>query len=185
MIKRGEEQLQWSVQKGINTESWNDLQDNYPTNNTSKAGVTSHNKHSVFPRAVCAQCIMRATVKSRLLSSCGLLWKPGDKRTFLSTQWDINKEFTAGASLSSVKVMCLWNLSFRQLRLLSRPHGRLRHSLLNHLKRANGFNALVWDATKWSCPKDQGVPLARVAHNSFIKCLGKHLEKRRNLKFGD
>lgn len=58
----------------------------YPTN-TSKAGVTSRYKHSVFTRAACAECIMRANVKSRLFSSCDLLWDVETNRPFLSIQW--------------------------------------------------------------------------------------------------
>lgn len=41
MIKRGVKRLQWSEHKGINMESWNDLQDNVWTNNTSKVVITS------------------------------------------------------------------------------------------------------------------------------------------------
>lgn len=78
MIKRGEEQLQWSMQKGINMESWNDLQDNAWTNNTSKVGVTSHYKHSACPCVCecvwCAQredrydvCVRESEIYDRLL----------------------------------------------------------------------------------------------------------------------
>lgn len=55
MIKRVEKQLQWFMQKGINMESWDDLQDNAWTNNTSKLVHHTTNAVCVFVcvRAVC------------------------------------------------------------------------------------------------------------------------------------